>query len=189
MIQPERIRRLNDGQVRDGSYVLYWMQAAQRTVYNHALEYSIRRANELGNCVVVFFGLTDRWPEANLRHYYFMLEGLKEVRRSLAARGIQLVVRHVSPELGAVDMAERAALVVVDGGQLRVQRKWRRHVAKKIKCPLYEVETNLIVPVEEAAAAENFSAGTFRPRITRQLSHYLVPLRHRRVRRDSLGLR
>jgi len=42
MIQGERIKALNEKSPRDGKYVLYGMQAAQRAEYNHALEYSIR---------------------------------------------------------------------------------------------------------------------------------------------------
>jgi len=189
MIQPERIRALNNKPARDGGYVLYWMQAAQRIECNHALEYAVRSANELGKPVVAFFGITDNWPEANQRNYHFMLEGLCEVRRSLAARGIQMVVRHQSPDSGAAKMAKDAAMVVVDAGHLRIQAKWRANAAGRIECPMYEVETNLIVPVEEASIKENFSAGTFRPRITKQLDRYLVPLKRSKPRVDSLDLR
>ena len=42
-IQEERVQHLNDEDVRDGDYVLYWMQSAQRTEYNHALEYAVQR--------------------------------------------------------------------------------------------------------------------------------------------------
>jgi len=59
MIQPERIKTLNNKPLRDGKNVLYWMQAAQRTEYNHALEYSIRRANELKKPVLVSLGITE----------------------------------------------------------------------------------------------------------------------------------
>ncbi|MDT8300688.1 MAG: deoxyribodipyrimidine photo-lyase [Sedimentisphaerales bacterium] len=186
MIQPERIKILNNKDLCDGKYVLYWMQAAQRTEYNHALEYSIRRANELNKSVVVSFGITDNWPEANLRHYHFMLEGLREVKKSLLLMGIQMVIRHDSPDSSTIKLAKDACLVVVDGGQLRIQRKWRKNVAKKIVCPLYEIETNLIVPVEQASSKENFSAGTFRPRITKKLDYYLVPVRHKKPKLDSL---
>jgi deoxyribodipyrimidine photo-lyase len=54
---------------------------------------------------------------------------------------------------------------------------------------LYEVETNLIVPVEEASSKENFSAGTFRPRITKKLDYYLVPVKHKKPKLDSLKLK
>ena len=189
MIQPERIKALNNKVLCDGKYVLYWMQAAQRTEYNHALEYSIRRANELKKPVLVSFGITDNWPEGNLRHYYFMLEGLREVKRNLRSKGIQMVIHHESPDSSTIKLSKDAALVVVDGGQLRIQRKWRRNAAKKIACPLYEVETNLIVPVEEASSKENFSAGTFRPRITKKLDYYLVPLKHKKAKLDSLNFK
>ena len=83
MIQKERIKALNKKEVKKGAYVLYWMQASQRVEYNHALEYAILKANELRRPLIVFFGITDHFPEANERHYTFMLEGLKEVKQSL----------------------------------------------------------------------------------------------------------
>jgi len=83
MIQKERTKVLNKKETKKGKYVLYWMQASQRAEYNHALEYAILKANDLHQPVVVFFGLTDHFPEGNERHYFFMLEGLKEVKRSL----------------------------------------------------------------------------------------------------------
>jgi len=189
MIQRERIKKLNDKKLKDGRYVLYWMQAAQRAEYNHALEYSIRKANEMRKPVVVFFGITEKFPQANQRHYYFMIEGLKQVQTALQRKGIQMVIWHKSPDLGTVALAEEAALVVVDAGQLRIQRQWRENAARRVKCPLHEVETNLVVPVAQASDKENFSAGTFRPRITKQLDYYLVPLKHSKPKRDSLGLK
>ena len=188
MIQPERIKILNEKPVCDGQYVLYWMQAAQRVEYNHALEYTIRKANELKKPVVVFFGITEGYPEANQRHYQFMLEGLREIQKLLEAKGIQMVIQHQSPDSGATECAKAAALLVVDAGHLRIQKKWRKNVARQVDCAFHEVETNLIVPVEEASSKENFSAGTFRPRINKQLGHYLVPLKHQTLKRDSLDL-
>jgi deoxyribodipyrimidine photo-lyase len=93
VIQHERIRRVNRRLAGDGRYVLYWMQAAQRADYNHALAYAIDRANELKKPVVVVFALTAEFPEANARHYHFMLEGLRETVDALKERGIQMVVR------------------------------------------------------------------------------------------------
>jgi deoxyribodipyrimidine photo-lyase len=188
MIQPERVQPLNRLSVGQGRYVLYWMQAAQRADCNHALEYAIDRANELRVPVVTAFGLTANFPQANARHYHFMLEGLNEVERELAGRGVRLVVQAEAPQC-VTRLAADACLVVVDAGYLRVQRQWRTEVAQAIRCRLEEVETNVIVPVEEAADKENFSAGTFRPRINSRLGAYLVELRKRKPHIDSLGLR
>jgi deoxyribodipyrimidine photo-lyase len=133
--------------------------------------------------------LTAGFPQANARHYHFMLDGLRQTREDLRARGIQMIVRAQPPTACIVELAREACAAVVDAGHLRIQRQWRADVGRGLVCPLEEVETNLIVPVEEAADGENFSAGTFRPRIRRKLDAYMVELSHRTVGRDSLDLK
>jgi len=189
MIHPSRIQPLNGRSIQDGRYVLYWMQASQRVECNHALEYAICEANSRNLPVVVVFGLTDRFPEANLRHYAFMLEGLEEVRKGLYNRGIRFALLHCSPELAATAMAEEAALVVADRGYLRIQRQWRNHVAKNAPCAVVQVESDAVVPVETASPKEEYTAGTLRPKLQRILDGYLAPLKERPVRKDSLALR
>ncbi len=188
MIHPARIKPLNSCRPVEGTYILYWMQASQRTEYNHALEYAVEQANELNKPLVVFFGITDKFPEANLRHYAFMLEGLTEVHAELEKRGIKMVVRRVAPEKGALELSRNAVLTVVDRGYLAIQKTWRARLAEKITCPLIQVETDVIVPVEIASPKEEFSAGTLRPKLQKQLQDYLVPLRKRTVRCDSFAL-
>jgi hypothetical protein len=60
---------LNSRAIKIGRCVMYWMQASQRTEYNHALEYAIAKANELRRTLIVFFGITDHFPESNKRHF------------------------------------------------------------------------------------------------------------------------
>ncbi len=177
MIEKERIKALNKKEVKRGAYVLYWMQASQRTEYNHALEYAILRANELRQSVIVFSGITDHFPEANERHYTFMIEGLREVKRNLKKRGIQIVILHKSPELGAVQLSQRASLVVVDRGYLKIQKQWRKYAANEMDCPLIQIESDVIVPVEEASPKEEYTAATIRSKIHKKLNHFLVPLK------------
>lgn len=177
MIQDERLRRLNDGHAGPGRYVLYWMQASCRVRCNHALEHAVRRANELGRPVVACFGLTADFPEANARHYAFLLEGLRDAQAALADRGIPLVVRRGRPDEVAAELARDACLVVTDRGYLRVQREWRERAAAAIPRALVEVESDVVVPVETAAAHAQYAAATLRPRIARQLARFLVPLR------------
>jgi len=188
MIQKARIKALNKKDVKKGAYVLYWMQASQRAEYNHALEYAILRANELRQPIVVFFGITDHFPEANERHYAFMLEGLREVRRSLEKRGIQMVILHKSPELGAVQVARRASLAVVDQGYLKIQKKWRNDAGNQMDCPLIQIESDLVVPVEEASPKEEYSAATLRPKIHKKLKHFLTSLKEHDPLVDSCCL-
>ena len=186
MIHPERVRKLNDRPLQKGRFVLYWMQASQRAEYNHALEYAVRQANEQKLPVLVLFVLTDRFPEANLRHYTFMLEGLQEVKGRLQEREILFIAVKGSPSKEVLRVAREASLVVADRGYLRVQREWREEVAEKASCPVIQVESDVIVPVEAACPKEAYSAAVLRPKINSQLRKYLVPLAKTPVKR-TLG--
>ena len=188
MIQKERIKVLNKKDIKKGRYVLYWMQASQRAEYNHALEYAILKANEMHQPVIVFFGITDHFPEGNERHYTFMLEGLREVKQSLKKRGIQMVILHKSPEIGAVQLAKRASLAVVDRGYLKIQKQWRNNTANQMDCPLIQVECDVIVPVEEASPKEEYAAATIRSKIHKKLNHFLVSFKQLDPTVDSLSL-
>ena len=189
MIQLERIQLLNEKKIRtEKSYVLYWMQASQRAEWNHALEYGIDQANELGKPLVVLFCVTDGFPEANERHYTFMLEGLKETKERLERRGIQMVVRHISPDEGATELANEACLLVVDRGYLRIEKQWRQQVAHKAKCQVVQVESNVVVPVETASPKAEYSAGTLRKKLNARLLDFAVPLALRTLDHSSLGL-
>jgi deoxyribodipyrimidine photo-lyase len=165
------------------------MQASQRAEYNHALEYAIQRANELEQPLVVFFGVTNAFPGANERHYHFMIEGLKDVRHELRRRGIIMAVQRVSPEKGIVKYAKRASLVIADRGYLRIQRAWRDHAAAHCGCPVVQVESDVVVPVEETSGKEEYAAAAIRPKIHRLIDNYLAPVRRVTPRVSSLGLR
>jgi deoxyribodipyrimidine photo-lyase len=188
MIQNERIQVLNSQAPRKGRYVLYWMQASQRAEANHALEYAVSKANERREPLLVCFFLTPAFPEANVRHYAFMIEGLRETREALRRRGIGMVIRSASPDAGAIALARKASLVVVDRGYLRIQREWRETVASRIECPLVQVESDAVVPVEVASAKEEYAAATIRPRIQRKLPFFLKPLRETEPVVPSLSL-
>ena len=176
-IQPERVQTLNQADVAaDGAYVLYWMQQAQRAELNHALEYAVHRANELERPLLVAFGLMDDYPEANRRHYHFMLQGLADVAGALAGRKIPFVVRRGHPDEVALELAKDASLVVCDRGYLRPQREWREHVAQDAPCAVVQVESDVVVPVELASDHQEHAARTIRPKITRHLGRFLVDL-------------
>jgi len=164
------------------------MQASQRAECNHALEYAIAKANELEKPLVVFFGITDLFPEANERHYHFMLEGLQEVEASLRQRGIRMIIWHKSPKLGIIELSNDAILVVTDRGYLGIQRDWRSQVAEQIEARLIQIESDVVVPVQVTSPKEEYSAATLRPKLRKVLRRFLVPLKENRPTRGSLSL-
>lgn len=188
-MDPDRIEHRNDAAPQDGRrYLLYWMQAAQRAACNHALEHAVELADARGEPLIVGFGLMDDYPEANLRHYRFMLEGLKETAAALEARGIRFVLRCGDPARVALELAQQASLVVCDKGYTRFQRAWRQTVAEQAGRQVIEVEGEVVVPVRVASDKPEIGARTLRPKILRQRERFLEPLLERQPQRSSLTL-
>ena len=189
MLHNERVQSLNQTPERAcARYVLYWLQQAQRARTNHALEYALESANQRGLPLVVGFGLMDDYPEANRRHYAFMLEGLAELAGDLQQRGIRFVMRQGSPDRVALDLARDAALVVCDRGYLRHQVAWRRTVAEEAGCRVVQVESDVVVPVEVASQKAEFGARTLRPKIERQRDTFMAALDECTTDHPSLDL-
>ncbi len=188
MIESERIKKLNNNSYQNNDCVIYWMQASQRTNYNHALEYSINLANKHRKPLIVYFGLTDEFINANLRHYYFMLQGLKEVKKNLGKRGITFILRHISPEKGIVGLSKKACAIVVDRGYLKIQREWRGYVSKNVSCPLFEVESDVVVPVETASGKEEYAAFTIRKKLNNLKDDFLNEVDKNKLRNHSIGV-
>ena len=172
----------------DGAAVVCWLQRAPRASDNPALDEAIRRANLLGLPAVALFVLRPGWPRANRRHYQFLLEGLGELGAALAARGVGF-----APRLGGEDevarfcAARRAALLVGDENPLREPERWRQRVADEVPIPYLTVDADVIVPAA-LLGKEQFSAGTARPRLQRQLPWFLVAGREVRARIVEQGL-
>lgn len=186
-IPREMITPLNRKAAVKGGYVLYWMQQSQRAEFNPALDYAVLEANRMGLPLVVVFGLTRRYPEATLRHYAFMLEGLAETRAALADRGIRMAVLRGHPPDVALSAGKRAAAIVCDRGYLRHQREWRQAVARAAACPVIQVEGDAVVPVETVYPKAAYSARILRPRIQALLEEGLFPPEPVEVRVPSTG--
>ena len=163
----------NTGPVKHGDYILYWMQAAQRIHGNHALALAADEAARLNLPLVVYFGLTSDFPDADLRHYRFMLEGLCDVEAGLKKLSIPFILRLEAPDQGVLQLASNAASVITDNGWLRIQRTWRRNVAEHLICRFQVVETECIVPVQIASSKDEYAAATIRRKIHKRLDQYL----------------
>jgi deoxyribodipyrimidine photo-lyase len=187
-IHHSRIQVLNNLDLRKGDFVLYWMQQSQRDECNHALEYAIQQANKIDQAVLVVFGLMDDYPEANLRHYTFMLEGLQETQQRLRQRGIKMVVQKGQPADIALAIGRRASLIVCDRGYLRHQRKWRTAVARQAKCRVVQVESDVVLPVEVVSDKAEYAARTIRPKIHKHLKQYLSEFKPTEIKKSCLDI-
>ncbi len=158
----------------DGRSVVYWMQRAQRATDNPALDLAIEAGNALRLPVVAFFGLVP-YPDANLRHYQFLVEGLPDTAARLARRGVGFVLRrHPDADVAAFCEEAGAALVVGDENPLREPERWRQVLAGRLRVPYWTVDADVVVPTS-LIPKEQYAARTIRPRIRAVLARFLVP--------------
>ncbi|MGE0101458.1 MAG: deoxyribodipyrimidine photo-lyase [Blastocatellales bacterium] len=159
----------------DGGCVVYWMQRAQRGEDNPALDAAIQVANLIGRPVAVFFGLHPGYPNANQRHYSFLIDGLEQTREAVEKRGAAFVFRpYPDHDLISFCSEVRASLVVGDENPLREAEGWRRSAAARLKVPFWTVDADVIVP-SRFFEKEEYAARTIRPKINRLLPAFLVP--------------
>ncbi len=176
----DRVRKLNDAPEREGaSYVLYWSQMNRRVDSNHALEYAIQLANERALPVLFYEGLTCTYPYANDRLHTFILQGVPETRKRLAARGIGYAFYLRRRKSDANDvlyrLAGHAAIVVTDDYPAFIAAAHNARVPGKIGVAYFAVDSSCIVPMSRYEKRE-YAAYTIRPKIRKMLPAYLIPL-------------
>ena len=166
----------------DGQCVVYWMQRAQRTLDNPALEVAVQAANALGKSCVVFFAPVPFYSHANLRHYRFLNQGIAAIANGLKKRGIGFVLRRY-PDHHLLKFCEqvRPALVVGDENPMREPEHWRVKVTEQLRVPFWTVDADVIVP-SKLLMKEQYGAYTARPVIRRLLPEFLQPVGNTRAR-------
>jgi deoxyribodipyrimidine photo-lyase len=159
----------------DGTCVVYWMQRAQRGMDNPALDVAVEVANALQKPVVVFFAPVPFYPNANLRHYQFLNQGIPDIAGALARRNIGFVLRRF-PEHSLRRFCDEVqpALVVGDENPMREPESWRRKAAKELRVPLWTVDADVIVPSKLLEKAQ-YASHIIRPRLQAHLKTFLIP--------------
>lgn len=160
--------------------VLYWMHREHRARDNWALLHAHAEAARLGAPLAVVWCLANGFLGATIRQFGFLLRGMQETSRHLAAAGIPLVVLRGNPPEEVVGYARsvHAALVVTDFDVLRMKRAWLASAARGLAgfCPLHEVDGRNVVPCRVASPKREYAARTLRPKIHRLLPEFLTSI-------------
>ncbi|WP_448590123.1 deoxyribodipyrimidine photo-lyase [Thermodesulfobium sp.] len=168
-------RRIEEVQVFDkpGKYILYWMQGAFRTRYNHSLEFAKYLSNEHLLPLMVLVIVDFSYPEGNFRSFKFFLEGLKDVYDELICQqiGINIVIGRFQDVLRPY--IDNSKIMVTDKSYLPTLKNIKNAIYDENKITVYQVDTNLILPVSIASPKKEYSAHTIRPKILKHLEEYL----------------
>jgi deoxyribodipyrimidine photo-lyase len=165
----------------NGACVVYWMQRAQRAIDNPALNVAVDAANALAKPVVVFLAPVPFYPNANLRHYRFLNQGIPDIAAALVRRNVGFVLRRF-PDHSLLRFCDevRPALVVGDENPMREPESWRRTAARKLTIPFWTVDADVIVPSKLLEKAQ-YAAHIIRPRLRAHLKQFLVAPRNPRA--------
>lgn len=173
----ERLFVLNKGPRCEGP-VLYWMSRDQRARDNWTLASAQELALEREVPLLVAFCLVPSFLGATLRHYGFMLRGLKETSSELEKLSIPFFLLRGEPgeEIPPFVTANGIGTVFTDFDPLRVKQTWQKTVAEGLSAPFYEVDTHNVVPCRKASDKREYGAYTIRPKIRRLLPRFLEDL-------------
>ena len=159
--------------------VLHWVQRAKRAATNRAANVAVGIADALGLPVVAVFALDPAYPDATLRPYQFMLEGMEELPQAFNDRGIGWALRIGNPERLIPEVVDElaAAVLVTDQDFLRTARAWRASIASRLPIPFLAVDSDTIAPTA-LFPREQYAARTLRPKLWRAIANggFLDPL-------------
>jgi deoxyribodipyrimidine photo-lyase len=185
-----RVKALNDGKFnKNGKFVIYWMSQSHRANFNHSLEFAIELSNAYRKPLLVYFPITDRYKYSNARYYKFMLDGILEAKKSIEERGIKFVIEKVDDiKQRVVEISRDAFALITDKAYLKFYRRLNQYVADKLDIPVYEVESDVCVPVEIASDRLEPYAFGLRKKIYSIIDAFIVELKPREVKIKSVSL-
>lgn len=176
----KRVRVLNKNEEvpEDKSAIAYWMARDQRVEDNWAMIYAQNLAIKNKFPLHVIFCLTHNFMDSPLRHYKFMLDGLKEVSEDLASLNINFHLlrgSHITQIPKFVNDFKIGCLVC-DFSPLRIHREWVDGIKEKIpkNIPFVQVDAHNIVPLWVASDKLEFAAYTIRSKINSKLDEFVT---------------
>ena len=135
-----------------GHFVLYWMCTAMRAYENPALDVAIEMANHLQVPVLIYQGLSERYPYASDRHHQFILEGARDVQIQCKKRNIPYLFhletrQDRKPYLRI--LAQMSCLVVTEYFPTPPIQKIVQKLKKSLDIPVWLVDCSCLVSMKK----------------------------------------
>jgi deoxyribodipyrimidine photo-lyase len=174
-MKQSRIHVINAAKSNNTGPVVYWMSRDQRIHDNWALLFAQKLAIEQKVPLAVIFCLVPQFLHATIRHYGFMIQGLREIEAALFKKniGFSLLIGSPAREVPGFINKHRAHSLIADFDPLHIKIKWKDEAVHHIAIPFLEVDAHNIVPCRAASLKQEYGAYTLRPKINRLLPEFL----------------
>lgn len=169
----QRTVKLGNRNNPKGKYILYWMQSSQRTIYNLTLDFALYQSQQLKLPLIVYFSIIPNYLNANERHYSFMLHNLAHIKNTLEQKGIKFIIELSEPINRVVQFSKDAKLLVIDKGYLTHHRDWYEKLYINSYCQIFQVEDNVLIPVEDLSNKEEYTAATLRSKYLKAVREFI----------------
>jgi len=150
-----RTRSLTPHPLRvDGDFVLYWMTSARRLRSNFALERAVSLAREHRKPLVIFEPLRVGYAHANDRLHRFVIDGMAERARALAATPVTYLP-YIEPAPGdgrglLTALSQQALAVVTDDYPAFFLPRMLAAAARQVAVQFEAIDSNGILPMHAA---------------------------------------
>lgn len=203
---PSRVQAIQKSSMTGGR-VVYWMSRDQRLCDNWALLRAQEIALEHSLPLAIVFSLTSSYPGANLRHYGFMLRGLKMLQIDAEHHNIPFFIlkgnANTKPITITKDLIRMTGsaehtiadfcrsndvrTLVADFSPLRISSHWKSEVKSQLddNVTFLEVDAHNVCPCWSVSKKCEFSAKTIRGKVHGQVDEYLHEYPALRVQPDG----
>ena len=147
-----RIRRLNDASVAaEQEFVLYWMVAHRRCLWNFGLQRAVEVAAQLNKPLVVLEALRCDYRWASDRLHWFVIQGMADNAQHFADAPVYYFP-YLEPEPGAGDglllaLADSACAVVSDDFPCFFLPRMQARLANRLPVRFEVIDSNGLLPM------------------------------------------
>ena len=163
--------------IKQSSYVLYWMITFNRVQYNYALQRAVEWANKLSQPLVILDSLILDYPMSSLRFHKFSLDGMKEIFESTKGSKVfyyPFVEKNAREFDGLLsELSKKASVVVTDDYPTYFVPQMTAKASGELHCRYELVDSNGLVPIR-LSEKEYIRAHDFRRYLHKNLEDFLV---------------
>ncbi|XP_066602379.1 deoxyribodipyrimidine photo-lyase-like [Prorops nasuta] len=158
--------------------ILYWMFRDARVQDNWAFLFAQKIAIKHQVPLHVCFCILPKFLESTLRHYKFLIKGLKEVEAECKELNINFHLLQGEPNTVILQFVQKYNMgaVITDFFPLKIPLFWVNDLKEKLPrdIPICQVDAHNIVPCWIASDKLEYSARTIRNKINKKLDEYLT---------------
>lgn len=158
--------------------ILYWMGRDKRVQDNWAFLFAQKLAIKNRVPLHVCFCLLPKFLDATIRHFKFLIGGLKEVETECKDLNINFKLFLGNPEENICKYVKNENIggVVCDFSPLRISKEWVENIKNSLPedIAFVQIDAHNVVPAWEASDKQEYAARTIRNKINSKLSEFLT---------------